>query len=164
MRSNSNRRILKLEGRRFALEFSNVERVDTTRSFNRYHDDREQFPAWMWKGEIAITHLGSRRTERANFHTDAFWREHVPGLDFHQIILLILHRKHLHTGKVREGGMCHIVDYIATQAIIKKVFGDKGSIHLEPIRVEEKDLITEGTPVYEWYEKIEVANEMVLVG
>lgn len=153
---------LEMEGDVFRLSFTDVNRADTTRGFHRYHDDREKFPAWLWRGKLSIRHKATTNTSDTNFRTEAFWKGHVKGLEFQDILLLVLIAKNLHTGNLNPEGLPKIVDHLALKTIVEKTFAS-GEVYIRPIRFDDNWGLKPDESAYLNFDKIVVTDKLVSV-
>jgi hypothetical protein len=161
---------LELLGQTYRLLFTNVVRRDTTRSYNRHHDDRDEFPAWVWVGDLTITNLWFANKVTRPFRTDAFWQGHVRGLEFEDILFLVLSNRYLYRFDSLEViSKVRIIDHLARTAVEAYVFNRDQSIFVEPLRFLDHDehqgvLCLEPQPVHLKFKKIVPTEEMVPVG
>lgn len=141
---------LTLEGNAFRLQFRDIRRENTTRGFNRHHDDRDHFPAWCWMGMIGILNRRSDNVIRCGFCTDVFWTGHVPDLKMSEIIFLMLIDRKLRMLRLSKSQRARMVDVIAYQALASYAYAvskdiDAVKIHIAPLREEDPLFSVEST-------------------
>ncbi len=164
---------LELQGQTYRLFFENVVRRDTTRhSPNRGHDERDEFPAWVWTGDLTITNLWFADKVIRPFRTDPFWQGFVRGLEFEDVLFLALANRYLYrlVDSLEEVNKARIIDHLARKAVEAYVFNRGKSIHLEPLRFSEYDdrpggfHCLEPLPIDLRFQKIVTTESMVPVG
>jgi hypothetical protein len=136
----SDTKTLKLQGLRYELTFTEVEKTESSRQLpNQGHDGREEGKTFIWRGKLQIKDGWCRDSIEQDFCSAAFFQDQVGNLGLEDILFLAVRTHLFRIEFVEEKSRCALIDYLATKLLASTVFATKKIFELPLLRLSTWD-------------------------